>query len=185
MITPVPSVNNDKLLAAAVDMPPILRSQDFYLAPQHDIKTPILALVNGAQREIVIEIYGYTWQPLHQALLAAKKRGIAVTVVFDHTQACGPAERGLVAELRAAGVLVYVGTSCEHQIRHSKFTIVDGEWVEAGSLNYSETAFHQDNTVMILRDRELAAFLLDDVRRGIAWLVQNEPQYQMAGASAA
>lgn len=162
-----------------VSGPPILRSQRYYLAPQHDIQTPLLALVNGAQKTIDIEIYGYTWRPLHDALIAAHKRGVQVRILFDHTQACGPSEKALVTEIEAAGIECWTGTSPQHQIRHSKVMVVDGRIVEKGSLNYSATALLQNNTVDLVEDTELAALHTADWEANKAWLIANEGKYQV------
>lgn len=164
---------------------PLERTQRFYLAPQHEIKAPILALARDARISIDIEIYGFALPELAQELIAAHRRGVKVRVVFDHTQACGVHERQLVAVIAAAGIEHYVGTSPRRQIRHSKFMVVDGILVEKGSLNYSQRAFAQNNTVDIVSDREMAAMLTADLETNIAWLVANEPQYQTAAGAAA
>ena len=158
--------------------PPIERVQRYYRAPGHDIRSPLLALVASAQKTIDIEIYGFALPELADALIAAHQREVRVRILFDHTQACGPSERKLVAQIAAAGIEHYVGTSPRHQIRHSKVMIVDGEWVEMGSLNYSASAFLQNNTVIICRDTAIAADLTADWQENKAWLVANEPQYQ-------
>ncbi|HZT41451.1 MAG TPA: phospholipase D-like domain-containing protein [Chthonomonadaceae bacterium] len=166
--------------------PPIERVQRWYRAPRHEIKGPILDLIGRAQRTIYVEIYGYTFQEMTEALIAAKERGVQVRILFDHTQACGPAEKKQVALLAAAGIEYWVGTSpVRRQIRHSKFLIVDEEWVEVGSLNYSATAFDQCNTVLVLQDKEIAADLIRDWQEGKEWIEQNEPQYNAfhSGAS--
>jgi phosphatidylserine/phosphatidylglycerophosphate/cardiolipin synthase-like enzyme len=160
--------------------PPIERIQRYYRAPGHDIKTPLLALAAQAQRTIDIEIYGFALPCLVDALIAAKNRGVRVRILFDRVQAGGPGERDLVREIADAGIEHWIGSSPDRQIRHSKVMIVDGEWAEMGSLNYSESAFKQNNTVIIMRDAEIAADLTADWEENKAWLLANEPQYQAA-----
>ena len=150
----------------------------FYLAPAHDIRAPLLALVDQAKSSILIEIFGFALPALCDRLIAAKERGVCVRILFDYRQALGPGSRELVKRMRAAGIECWIGMSPRHQIRHSKFMIIDGEIVEHGSLNYSEVAFRQNNTVVITRDRELAQFLTADWEQNRAWLEANQADLQ-------
>ena len=156
---------------------------DYAVCPEHATwaQTGLLQLVNGATKTIDLGIYGFAWGPICDALIAAHNRGIKVRVVFDRTQAGGCGERDYVAESVAAGIECYEGTSPEHQIRHTKNLVIDGLTGETGSLNYSVTGFGQNNLVEFFSDEAIAASITADLNDNIAWLIENEPQWNAAG----
>jgi phosphatidylserine/phosphatidylglycerophosphate/cardiolipin synthase-like enzyme len=164
---------------------PIYREQRHFLTPEDSdiVLQELLALVARATAQIRISIYGYTLPQLTQALIARHVAGVDVQLLFDHTQACGPTEKAQIALIKAAGIPYWIGTSPEHQIRHSKTLIVDGEWVENGSLNYSPTAFRQNNTVCVQRDRELAQAYLADWNANRTWIIANDASMNPIEAS--
>ncbi len=158
----------------AASKPPVSRSIEFYLAPQHDIKTPLIALVNNATKTIYIEIYGFALPELTEALIDASKRGVQVVILFDSVQAGGVGERPQVEAIQNAGIEHYIGRSPGHQIRHSKFMVVDGVYCEVGSLNYSASAFLQNNTVTIMKDEAIAQLLIEDFNENLKVLEEAE-----------
>jgi phosphatidylserine/phosphatidylglycerophosphate/cardiolipin synthase-like enzyme len=142
----------------------------------------IITLIGAAQSQIRIAAYGYTQQGLTDALIAAYKRGVDVEALFDHTQAAGPAEQKELQQLDVAriihGVNYWIGTSeSDGAIRHEKNLIVDGVVVECGSLNYSDSAFHQDNDVEITSEADFASWKLFDWEASKAWIIANESRY--------
>ncbi len=160
----------------------INRSYERYNCPgdKEVVQKRILEIVASAKREIRVYAYGFTWDALTTALIAAHQRGVDVEALFDLTQACGPSERAQLIMLDAAGVDFQVGTSLDPghtgAIRHSKVLIIDQEIIEDGSLNYSEIGLSQNNTVQIQRDREIAAFMLADWNESKADILAKCPQ---------
>ncbi len=163
---------------------PLIRSFARYLLPQDkdDVLTQILAMIAAATVEIRVCAYGFTHPQITQALIDAHARGVDVELLLDHSQECGPSEKKQVALLQGAGVPFWIGTSPEHQIRHSKTIVVDRRFVESGSLNYSESAFGQNNTSSVETDSEVALWMIKDWDDNKAWLIANEPQYQIGVA---
>lgn len=160
---------------------PIYRLQNRFWTPDDaDLAlAAILALLSAATTQIRVCAYGFTDPCITAALIARHQAGVDTALLLDYTQACGPAEIVQVQELKAAGVPFWVGTSEKnHAIRHSKNLIVDGEWAEIGSLNYSATAFDQNNTVEIVRDKELALEALRLWNKSQAWILAHEPDKQ-------
>lgn len=178
-----PPANNPQ--AAEVTTPtktgrePIFQSLKRLWCPQHadEVQKDILALVASAKKTVDIGIYGFAWEPLVTALIERHKAGVKVRIVLDRTQAAGMGERDKVAEIAAAGIEHYVGTSERHQIRHTKDIVVDGIAGEMGSLNYSTPGFAQNNTVEVFYDAGLAAYIIADLEENIKWLVDNEPEF--------
>jgi phosphatidylserine/phosphatidylglycerophosphate/cardiolipin synthase-like enzyme len=162
----------------------IQRGYKYLFTPyqKDDALAELVAIVDNAKAKIRMEIYGYTLQPLTDALIRAAKRGVDVKALFDHTQESGPAA---VAQLKQLwGIVPFlVGTSPEHgQIRHSKNLTADGMYTETGSLNYSASAFLQNNTVCILTDPDVAAQIEADFDAGWAWVAEHDARYQWVSA---
>ena len=148
------------------------------LAPRDDTTGGLLALLNAARRSILISIYGFTIPQAADILIAKHQAGVDVRILFDHTQACGPKEKALVARLAAAGVPHWVGTSPKaRQILHSKVCVVDGELAESGSWNYSLSGSKQANTWVLEKSPDAAAKLTAFIEDLIGWVAQHEPQW--------
>lgn len=148
-------------------------------APEDDTTGAFLAFVAQAQRSIHILIYGYHLPGLTDDLIAKHQAGLEVRLLLDHSQAEGRAESGEVQRLVAASLDVVVGTSpVQHQILHSKFTVIDRAWVEDGSWNYSLSAPKQANTMNFIRDPGRAAEFLAHWETLRAWILADEPQLQ-------
>lgn len=136
-------------------------------------------------------IYGCTWQPFYDALVAARNAGADVRVIFDHTQACGPKEKArietLLSEGFVDGVDFLIGTSpIKHQIVHLKRTAIwtpDGiARVEFGSWNYSDSASSQLNDVTIIDSAHAANYTDLAFNNLWNWIETHEAAMQM-GAS--
>ena len=134
----------------------------------YDVPDParhILELVDGARSAIRIDIYGFTWPPLMDALIAAYGRGVDVRIVADHTQAEGTAEKPQLQRLVDAGIGVLIGTSSRGAIDHSKYLVVDGTTVGFGSFNFSASALAQDNTFTETNDGAMVTTFLTNWQR--------------------
>ena len=134
----------------------------------YDVPDPaqhILDLVNGARISVLIDIYGFTWPPLMAALVAAKGRGVNVSIVADHTQAEGTAEKPQLQHLVDSGIPVLIGTSSRGAIDHSKYIVVDSTVVGWGSFNFSASALAQDNTFTETNDANMVAVFAGNWQR--------------------
>lgn len=150
-----------------------------YFAPEQDVVTPFLDFIHSAKRSIAISIFGFHIPELTDALIAQHQAGVTVEMIFDHSQAQGKAEAPEIARLLAAGVPLLIGTSwVDGQLLHAKVTIVDAEWVEDGSWNYSEAASKQDNSFRITHSPQLAHFYLRNFDIIRAYIVHHERIFQ-------
>ena len=140
----------------------------------------ILTLVSAATQEILIDIYGFTWPPLMNALVAAYHRGVKVRIVADHTQAEGTAEKPQLQALVDAGLDVLIGTSSRGAINHSKYVIVDGTVVGWGSFNFSQSALAQDNTFTETNDANMVAVFRENWQRVHDDAFGRHPEWQLA-----
>jgi phosphatidylserine/phosphatidylglycerophosphate/cardiolipin synthase-like enzyme len=118
-------------------------------SPKGESLNIILDAVNGAERSILVAAYSFTSKPIATALVAARKRGVAVQVVADARSNSG--RYSAVTFLANQGVPVRVNG--HYAIFHHKFMVIDGRHLETGSFNYSAAAAGRNaENVLLLRD---------------------------------
>lgn len=116
------------------------------------IERDLLALIDGATQNIDVAAYSFNRQPIIDALLRARSRGVTVRLVSDGDNADLPgpvqlAKTGVPRVLRPAG----------DGIMHDKFLVVDRRFLFAGSANLTTAALELDNNnALILEDPALA-----------------------------
>jgi phosphatidylserine/phosphatidylglycerophosphate/cardiolipin synthase-like enzyme len=150
-----------------------------YDAP--DPASRLLDVVNNEPQRILIDIYGLTYGPLIDALIAAYKRGVRVSIVADHSQAEGTAEKPELQRLVDAGIPVLVGTSSRGAIDHSKYIVGVGQGVVAfGSFNFSLGALSQDNTLTETNDGAMVAVFIANWQRVHDDAFGKHPEWQLS-----
>lgn len=97
-------------------------------------KDVTLTAVNDAKSSLLIAAYQYTSSDIIKAVVAAKKRGVDVAVILDHTQENGDSQAVMVA----SEIPCFIDHT--YRIMHHKFMVVDGTSVENGSFNYTLSA---------------------------------------------
>jgi phosphatidylserine/phosphatidylglycerophosphate/cardiolipin synthase-like enzyme len=132
-----------------------------FFAPGGGIEKAIVEAIDGAKKEALVGMYLFTSRPLSEALIRAKRRGVAVRLVLDKNQKA--VRYGKCADLKKAGIpvrLMALGRTGDGQeIKfHNKFLVVDGEIVETGSFNWTQQADDENwENAVIIRSRRLAA----------------------------
>lgn len=173
-------------------MSPVLVRDETHFAPYDDVATAVVALARSATASIHIDIYGFTYGPLMDALIAQHAAGVRIAIVADHTQAAGPAERVALQRLVDAGIDVLVGTSSRGAIDHSKYLVIDGDLGAAapescvgfGSFNFSESATKQDNTFSVRSDAGLVQAFMENWQRVHDDAAGKHPEWQIARSGA-
>lgn len=151
-------------------------SQETYFSPQDDCEAALIAFVQSAEISVRVADYSFNLQSLTDTLIAQHAAGIDVQLVLDRSQAAGKSERPIIAELRAAGVPLVVGTSDKHRIQHQKFVVVDGIAVLSGSYNFTHTASLENNYFDIAHNPLRAQAFADAWQKMWDWISANEPQ---------
>src|ERR1700730_823396 len=116
-----------------------------YFSPDDDTQNVFLQFIHGTKHHLRIAIYSLHLPPLINDFISLHQSGIDLALVCDHSQALGKYEQPEIAQLKAAGVPLVVGTSQKHKIMHHKFAVQDQSIVEAGSWNYSLSASAESN----------------------------------------
>lgn len=111
----------------------------------------LVEAVNGARQSVEIAVYNISLDSLARALVLAKERGVQVRLVMESEAM----DRRVPEQLKAAGIPI-VGDQREG-LMHNKFTVIDGEEVWLGSMNYTAASFNDDfNNLVRVRSAQLA-----------------------------
>ena len=138
--------------------------------PYEDGLAAYLKFLDRAEKSVHIAAYTFTDPRIYDKLLELHGRGVKdIRVLIDLSQTRGwsgdDIEKG-IGRLRAAGIEVVIGTSEKNnQIMHSKYTIVDGIWVEDGSWNYTKLANRQANYLNFSYDSKRGALFMANWQR--------------------
>ncbi len=122
------------------------------------IEERLIALMDRAQRTLDVCVYEFDLENVADAMVRAAQRGVRVRLVTDSdtVDSKDPADQAVQSKLRAANIPVVPDN--RRPIMHNKFTVVDGEWVEMGSWNYTvNDTYRNNNNQAIIQSRDLAA----------------------------
>ena len=128
-----------------------------HFSPGDDCPRTIVRLLDQARKSVDACVFTITDDRLADALIAAKRRGVAVRVVTDDAKA---EDLGSDAHrLERAGIGVRVDRSPFHM--HHKFAVVDGATLLTGSYNWTRGAANdnEENLVVVDDPRLVAPFL--------------------------
>lgn len=117
----------------------------------------LIALMNRARRTLDVAVYEFNLRNVAEAMARAGDRGVRVRMVTDSDTLADrdTATQGALDVVRAAGIPI-VGDS-RRGLMHNKFIVVDGEWVETGSANYTDReAYRNNNNAIVVQSRALA-----------------------------
>ena len=112
----------------------------------------IIAAIDMAQRQILVQAYSFSNRRIADALVRARRRGIEVAVIVDQEQSrTAPA---IVRNVARSGALVMADS--RHAAAHNKIIVIDSGYsdcaVLTGSFNLTYAAQHRNaENVLILR----------------------------------
>lgn len=127
-------------------------------------------LMEGADTSLRIATpYFLPDRALRRALRGLARRGVAVTVIVPgrvtDQRWVRYASRRMWGELLEAGVRIF---EYRATMTHAKVMIVDDEWAVLGTTNIDNRSFeHNDEVNLAMRDRAVAARLLEDFERDL------------------
>lgn len=147
-----------------------------YFSPQDDTLKAFLNFIAKAQKKIRIADYSFNLEPLVELLIEKSHIGVDVMLVLDKSESTAQAEKPAIDKLHKAHIQFVIGTSSKHKIMHNKFTVIDDEWVQSGSWNYTNAASDEDNFFDIEHSADRARFFTADWQKMYDWISQNEPQ---------
>ncbi len=130
--------------------------------------------IANARSEILVQAYGFTEPHIINALVAAARRGVHVSLLVDKSSAHQKGE-GVDACARAG---ITVAVDWRPRIAHSKVMVIDGATVLTGSFNWTKSAetANAENLLVMHSSKLAAAYAANFARR----LKVSEP-YEVAG----
>jgi phosphatidylserine/phosphatidylglycerophosphate/cardiolipin synthase-like enzyme len=133
-------------------------SLNVYFSPNGGATDQLVHLINQAKTSVEVQAYSFTSDPIINALIAAKQRGVAVTIILDRSHLeyrnyrTGKTTTEPSFALKAfynAGIPTYI--DYRYDIAHNKIMLIDGSTIITGSFNYSNSAehFNAENMLVI------------------------------------
>ena len=121
-----------------------------YFSPTGGCTDAIVNELNRAQRQILIQAYSFTSEPIAAACIAAHNRGVSVYAVLDRSQE--------TEQYSAADLLINSGITtlidAQHAIAHNKVILIDGLTLITGSFNFTNNAERSNaENLLIIRNR--------------------------------
>lgn len=108
-----------------------------------------------ARKSVLMHAYSFTSEPIANALIRAKEKGVEVVILVDKSQVKDKHTK--VWYLKAAGIKVLVDVL--PGIAHNKVLIIDDERVITGSFNWTNAAqFRNAENVLMIGDPKTVEF---------------------------
>jgi phosphatidylserine/phosphatidylglycerophosphate/cardiolipin synthase-like enzyme len=111
-----------------------------YFSPKGGCQEAVLRELHKARREILVQAYSFTSEPITMALVEAKKRGVHVEILLDHSN-----EKESYSDLRIfleQGLDPHIDHN--HAIAHNKIILIDKRTLITGSYNFTNQAEHEN-----------------------------------------
>ncbi|HEY88682.1 MAG TPA: DUF1669 domain-containing protein [Thermoflexia bacterium] len=125
-----------------------------YFAPEEDIQSRIVALLEEAQSSIEFMAFVLTDNEISKVLSRKAREGVTVRGVVETRNVKGSGSD--VEALRTAGISVLADGN--PYVMHHKVIIIDGDVVITGSYNFSRSAAEKnDENVLIIHNSGIAA----------------------------
>ncbi len=126
---------------------------------QVSVAGKLVEKIDAAQNSIHIAAFEFDLDPVADALIAARQRGVDVRWVTDDEhglEADEEPDRGQFARLQSASI--EVRADARSALMHNKFIIFDYQTVWTGSTNLTNNAvFKQENNVLVIHSPVVAA----------------------------
>lgn len=137
-----------------------LPSFTVYFSPKGGCQDALVWAIRSARREILVQAYSFTSEPLTAALVEAKKRGVHVEILLDRSN-----ETERYSELHVLlekGLAPFIDAN--HAIAHNKIIIIDRRLVATGSFNFTHQAEveNAENLLLIRGHAELCKAYRDN-----------------------
>lgn len=137
-------------------------AENLFTGQGSDLSAVLVGEINGARKSIQAALYELDLPNVSQALLAAFRRGVNVQIVMDYGTTFpgqGKTRDQALQDLIDAGVAIRVLKGFgSYGIMHNKFAVYDGNLLETGSYNWTQSSNVNDyNNVIARTDAGLIA----------------------------
>ena len=147
---------------------PAQGSVEIAFTPGDDAEGAILRAVHEARHSVQVQAFLFTSRTLANALIAAKRRGVAVELLTDREMLI-KGQNSQVPQLASAGIPVWL--EVRYAAAHNKVMLIDAEEagcaVITGSYNFTHSAQSRnaENLLILRGNPALARAYLDNWRR--------------------
>lgn len=124
--------------------------QQVCFSPTGHCDQQVIQVIDRAQRNLDLAIYSINHPAIVDAILAAKKRGVAVRMLVDRSQSSTPTEAPELHRLLEAGVAVKRNTRT--RIMHLKVAVADQAVVAYGSFNWTTAATSKNDEILVVTE---------------------------------
>lgn len=126
-------------------------------SPDGSAQALIVQAIESAKSDIKVLAYSFTSPVVVKALLAAKRRGVSISIAADSSNVKSKSGTAALSTLATAGVEVRIVS--DFKILHDKIMVWDGRHVQTGSFNYSKSAndANSENVIVLWDAPEIAA----------------------------
>ena len=113
----------------------------------------LVGFIKGARREILVQAYSFTLDPVTYGLIDAHKRGVNVEILLDRSNDQDPHSDLHIFLENGMKPLI----DAKHAIAHNKIMIIDRKIVVTGSFNFTNQAENEnaENLLVIQNMPEL------------------------------
>ena len=101
-----------------------------------DTPKPMLDAIDGATKSIRVKMFVFSDEAFLKAVLAARKRGVAVRVMLNAARRSGESDNAETERKLKAGGVSVIASSPDYDVTHEKSMIVDDETAFVKSLNW-------------------------------------------------
>ena len=113
----------------------------------------IINEINGAQKEIYVQAYGFTDKDIMQSLIHAKKRGVDVRIILDKSNL--HASHSRIEDIKLSNIKHHI--DLVPGIAHNKVMIFDRAKILTGSFNFSKAANNRNSeNIILINNTQLA-----------------------------
>ena len=115
----------------------------------------IVKQIDEAKKSIYIQAYGFTSQPIIEAVANAKNRGLVVKIILDKVNETEQQGNG-AKYLRSKNIEVLIDNKVA--IAHNKIMVIDERNIITGGFNFTKSAQDRnaENVLIILDDSTVA-----------------------------
>ena len=141
--------------------------------PQDNCTQKIVDTIGSAKETVYVQAYSFTSFPIANALIAAKQRGVSVSIIFDKSEF--NTIPGTCEKLFAQNS-IHIWDDYLPSIAHNKVMIIDDNEVITGSFNFTHAAqFNNTENVLFIQDTVTAEAYLKawNIRKGLSKEIQN------------
>lgn len=129
-------------------------------SPNNGVTPTVVKALAEAEHTVLVSAYSFTSKDIASALLAAKKRGVAVKIILDKSQISQKYSSATFFTNQGFDLRIDI----KHAIYHDKVMIIDDKTVITGSFNFTKAAEtkNAENLLVLRENPELAKLYTQD-----------------------